>query len=732
MIKISFPSLTHLHPIPHSTMAINPVGSLHNDAPSRMNQPQLGTFLPSQSYSSRSTRNSNQSAQQSNTPHFSSLRSRSQEVQRPPPPTNHAAANPHPHIYLPPNQISPSIRLPPTPDSLFSTFTPSQSPQTRASTSNTRIASIAVPFVPGLLRSQGDDFARGTSYQVASLESIQDYRDLHSFLNLEREVYPAPRSSSTLPPNLRQILYSRPPTSTFIPRNGTVLWRGSDLGPPTTSESHIRDLETNPRPFDRRHIDYRNLGLDIKASPNKTSAATRRALAPPKSQPKPKKKKTTTSVKPDIRKVESKTGLPEQEGSEVVEMSEREFKEGSPPRMAEEKMEENHFTSPSLRRQTEESETASIASTSSSTFASPEASVSTRFTEAEKSKPDSNDDSAVLIQAPQVGNGSKESVVFRLRQATSEVGHEDDGPASTTSPQGSYNLRSRNSGSEKKGMQVNSEMIVDALAAVESANSLRRSQRNSNSPSYYEEPIVEIGEEEHEKIPSGNKSSLQERRLKRLVPSSSSRVNSDDDGGNGRIRRTLPIRRAASANPHLSIDTSKSKAVLSGAHSARAGSAKPPPFTSIIPPPSDSALIVFPRIYQPDPSTFDRASMSSKPPKLKKGDPFYMTPRANEAKNEFDLYSPSWIRAGTGAGELTHGAEIGSREGWCSLCKEGDENFGGWMNLRNSSYRYHLVRQHGINFRTLAPVEPPSQTRVLSENETDGFQQLIGQCPSCQ
>lgn len=60
-----------------------------------------------------------------------------------------------------------------------------------------------------------------------------------------------------------------------------------------------------------------------------------------------------------------------------------------------------------------------------------------------------------------------------------------------------------------------------------------------------------------------------------------------------------------------------------------------------------------------------------------------------------DLYTPAIVRGGKANGMEGTAGTIGSKEAWCGLCEysetgadgHGSSVNGGWLNLRNSSYR---------------------------------------------
>ncbi|CAO1617220.1 unnamed protein product [Parajaminaea phylloscopi] len=109
---------------------------------------------------------------------------------------------------------------------------------------------------------------------------------------------------------------------------------------------------------------------------------------------------------------------------------------------------------------------------------------------------------------------------------------------------------------------------------------------------------------------------------------------------------------------------------------------------------------------------------ASKPPAFKDGDPVHMRPRTQSEKFAGDLYTPAIVRAGKSSGKGEAAGGIGTKEAWCGLCEphqvaatgNGNSLIGGWLNLRNSSYRYHMIRAHGISPRTYRPFKEPVQT----------------------
>lgn len=108
---------------------------------------------------------------------------------------------------------------------------------------------------------------------------------------------------------------------------------------------------------------------------------------------------------------------------------------------------------------------------------------------------------------------------------------------------------------------------------------------------------------------------------------------------------------------------------------------------------------LFPR---PDRSLGRQASQP--PPFQPDAEAECMRPRFQPAKFEGDLYTPAIVRAGRSSGVGDAAGNNGSKEGWCGLCPPRSEStssqIGGWLNLRNSSYRYVSTRdrmsQHAI------------------------------------
>ncbi|PWN39577.1 hypothetical protein IE81DRAFT_280732, partial [Ceraceosorus guamensis] len=64
-----------------------------------------------------------------------------------------------------------------------------------------------------------------------------------------------------------------------------------------------------------------------------------------------------------------------------------------------------------------------------------------------------------------------------------------------------------------------------------------------------------------------------------------------------------------------------------------------------------------------------------------------------------DLYTPAWVR-GTG----------NSREAWCDKCEEG-----GWMQLKNSQYWYHVRGTHGISPTSGLIFLPPLKLKCYAD-----------------
>lgn len=102
----------------------------------------------------------------------------------------------------------------------------------------------------------------------------------------------------------------------------------------------------------------------------------------------------------------------------------------------------------------------------------------------------------------------------------------------------------------------------------------------------------------------------------------------------------------------------------------------------------DESRKLFPRRLHP------KGRNASKPPPCGPDEPAHMRPRTQPEKFPGDLYTPAIVRAGKSSGQ-SESAGIGSKEAWCGLCEphqtstvgSGSSLVGGWLNLRNSSYR---------------------------------------------
>ncbi|PWN20383.1 hypothetical protein BCV69DRAFT_277625 [Microstroma glucosiphilum] len=145
---------------------------------------------------------------------------------------------------------------------------------------------------------------------------------------------------------------------------------------------------------------------------------------------------------------------------------------------------------------------------------------------------------------------------------------------------------------------------------------------------------------------------------------------------------------------------------------------------------------------------FGKGRDNSRPPPRRDGEPECMKHRYQPARFAGDLYTPAIVRAGKSAGRGSAAGSAGSKEGWCGLCLPsastdfdhtggGDRKkaeIGGWLNLRNSSYRYHLIRQHGISPKTFMPFVEPVETlrrNPLTETRVGEGTELKGQCGTC-
>ncbi|CAO1638717.1 unnamed protein product [Sympodiomycopsis kandeliae] len=135
---------------------------------------------------------------------------------------------------------------------------------------------------------------------------------------------------------------------------------------------------------------------------------------------------------------------------------------------------------------------------------------------------------------------------------------------------------------------------------------------------------------------------------------------------------------------------------------------------------------------------------ASQPPPFRPGlEAECMRPRFQPAKFPGDLYTPAIVRAGKSSGKGDAAGDIGSKEGWCGLCppiesvtNDRQRNLiGGWLNLRNSSYRYHLIRVHGISPKTYVPFQEPTETVVRDakkELRVGEGTELRGKCHQCE
>lgn len=180
--------------------------------------------------------------------------------------------------------------------------------------------------------------------------------------------------------------------------------------------------------------------------------------------------------------------------------------------------------------------------------------------------------------------------------------------------------------------------------------------------------------------------------------------------------------------PPLTISVPSSRASSSGTTSATSPSSFAPspvsptppvvPQTSIPPPPkapsptniapssspsptipspsSSSPSVLFPRHGQVPKRTNTRppAHEFNRPPEQA-----HLEPRAQAPKFDGDLYTPLWVRLGKGgSGASAAKAQAGSKEGWCGLCERDGDGRGGWLHLRNSSYRCVLCHYSSAPF----------------------------------
>lgn len=106
---------------------------------------------------------------------------------------------------------------------------------------------------------------------------------------------------------------------------------------------------------------------------------------------------------------------------------------------------------------------------------------------------------------------------------------------------------------------------------------------------------------------------------------------------------------------------------------------------------SQNPASLFPR------QVFPHGREGSKPPPFQPGEAEFLRPRFQPPRFAGDLYTPATVRAGKSAGQGPAAGDIGSKEGWCGLCPPASAEsittgahkvqMGGWLNLRNSSYR---------------------------------------------
>lgn len=130
-----------------------------------------------------------------------------------------------------------------------------------------------------------------------------------------------------------------------------------------------------------------------------------------------------------------------------------------------------------------------------------------------------------------------------------------------------------------------------------------------------------------------------------------------------------------------------------------------------------SRIVLRPRVgtdeeevpYPHLPATFEEASKNDGPDASQGGDD-----ATDESSVVFptDLYAPRFARRGP------YG-----REGWCSLCTQGE-----WYSMKRSQYLYHLQYDHGVCSLTRKMFEAPVHLRVWN----DAMERTEGLCHHCQ
>ncbi|KAF2721170.1 hypothetical protein K431DRAFT_73745 [Polychaeton citri CBS 116435] len=119
----------------------------------------------------------------------------------------------------------------------------------------------------------------------------------------------------------------------------------------------------------------------------------------------------------------------------------------------------------------------------------------------------------------------------------------------------------------------------------------------------------------------------------------------------------------------------------------------------------DAARLSTTPTQPPPPPVFDSNPTRTEPPQRDlDGSP---VPKEQSPRFPHDIYTARWVR-----GEST------KRQGWCGYCQT-------WLELKNSTYWYHLHYSHGISCTTGKLMEPPLHLR-LRNNSWDAY------CAACQ
>lgn len=196
------------------------------------------------------------------------------------------------------------------------------------------------------------------------------------------------------------------------------------------------------------------------------------------------------------------------------------------------------------------------------------------------------------------------------------------------------------------------------------------------------------GEQRHVKVDASKSSSS--------GLSSSKEISLDPSGGGKlpSLRHKASLKRSSSASGTSQVDKSSSapfcSAFPTSVESPQYGTESDASASVERSQDASDTNSLFPRIQ------YTLGRERSKPPPWRPAvEAECMRPRSQCPRFPGDLYTPAMVRAGKSSGQGSAAGDIGSKEGWCGLCPPVESitsasqrnHFGGWLNLRNSSYR---------------------------------------------